>query len=139
MSKKNSSSLRCQLVTVPLYTDERGSLCFAESTQLPFPIERVFWIYDVPDGKTRGGHAHATCAEIVFPVSGSFDIWVDDGTNEQTYHLSSPQEGILIPPCVWCELRNFSPNTICVVLASEAYNSEGYINEYTSFKNAKNS
>ena len=139
MSKKNNSPLQCQLVTVPLITDPRGSLCFAESAKLPFPIERVFWIYGVPEGKTRGGHAHTSCAEIVFPVSGSFDMWVDDGKEEKTYHLDSPQVGILIPPNVWCELRNFSPNTICVVLASEAYNSEGYINEYTSFKNAKDS
>ena len=139
MSKKNYSPLQCQLITVPLITDPRGSLCFAESAKLPFPIERVFWIYGVPEGKTRGGHAHTSCAEIVFPVSGSFDMWVDDGTNERIYHLASPYEGILIPPHVWCELRNFSPNTICVVLASEAYNSEGYINEYTSFKNAKDS
>ena len=78
MSTK-SNQLHCQLITLPLATDARGSLCFAENTQLPFSIERVFWIYGVPEGKTRGGHAHTTCAEIVFPVCGSFDMWVDDG------------------------------------------------------------
>ncbi len=119
MSTK-STQFHCQLITLPLATDARGSLCFAENTQLPFPIERVFWIYGVPEGKTRGGHAHTTCA---------------DGKSEKTYHMDSPQTGILIPPNVWCELRNFSPQTICVVLASETYNSEGYINKYEDFKN----
>ena len=104
MSTK-STQFHCQLITLPLATDARGSLCFAENTQLPFPIERVFWIYGVP------------------------------GKSEKTYHMDSPQTGILIPPNVWCELRNFSPQTICVVLASETYNSEGYINKYEDFKN----
>lgn len=122
------------LVTLPLHVDERGSLSFAEWKHLPFKPKRVFWIYDVKEGKTRGGHAHRTCAEVVFAVQGSFDMFVDTGHEQQTIHISHSNEGIYIGPNVWCELRNFAPGTVCVAFASTDYDAEGYINNYDDFK-----
>ncbi len=122
------------LVTIPHIIDERGSLCVAENSSLPFEVKRVFWIHDVQEGQTRGGHAHRTCAEVVFPVTGSFDIYIDDGKNRKTIHLDSPHKGIHIRPNVWCCLKNFAQNTVCVVLASQEYEAEGYIHDYTTFK-----
>ena len=131
---------QCQLpekymmVDVPEVSDERGNLCIAESQHLPFTPRRVFWIYDVGEGKTRGGHAHASCAEIVFPVAGSFDIFVDDGNHQEEIHLDAANRGIYIGPNVWCLLHNFAPGTVCVVLASEDYAHDGYIHHYEEFK-----
>jgi len=122
------------LIDIPKISDERGSLCFAEWHDLPFEPRRVFWIYGVGEGKTRGGHAHSQCQELIFPVSGSFDIFVDDKGKTETIHMDSPQQGILIGKNVWCELKNFSPDAVVVVLASCAYMRDGYINDYDSFR-----
>lgn len=122
------------LIKIKQVNDNRGSLCFAENTELPFPIQRVFWIHSVLEGKTRGGHAHMTCAEVIFPVAGCFDIWTDDGEDIQTFHMNHPNEGIYIGPGTWCELNHFSHDAVCVVLASESYSANGYINSYDDFK-----
>lgn len=123
------------LYDIPCITDERGALCVAEWAQLPFEPQRVFWISHVAAGKMRGGHAHSLCAELIFPVCGSFDIFVDDGSRQQTFHMDTPNRGILIRPNVWCELRNFTSDAVAVVLASCAYMRDGYINDYDDFKN----
>ena len=122
------------LLCLPIITDDRGSLSFAEWSNLPFEPMRVFWIFDIQEGKTRGGHAHRSCAEIVYAVSGSFDIFIDNGKEQTTIHVGNPNEGIYIGRNVWCELRNFSPNTVCVALASAPYDMNGYINNYNEFK-----
>ncbi len=122
------------IITIPHIIDERGSLCVAENASLPFEVKRVFWIHDVHKGQTRGGHAHRTCAEVIFPVTGSFEIEVDDGTNKETILLDSPDKGVHIRPNVWCCLKNFAPGTVCLVLASQQYEVEGYINDYSLFK-----
>lgn len=122
-----------KLIEVRSFDDIRGNLCFVENKELPFPVERVFWISGVPSDKTRGGHAHRICAEIVFPVSGSFDMFVDDHHGQRTYKMNQKNVGIYIGPNVWCELRNFAPGTVCVVLASHPYMEEGYINDYNEF------
>lgn len=123
-----------KLIEVGSFVDERGQLCFTENEDLPFKIERVFWISNIPNGKTRGMHAHKICAEIVFPAQGEFDMFVSDKEGERTYHMDRPDVGIYIGPNVWCELRNFSPNAVCVVLASHKYIVEGYVNEYEEFR-----
>lgn len=123
-----------EIIEIPCISDERGSLSVADRGCIPFDIKRVFWIYEVGEGMCRGGHAHKTCAEVVFPVSGSFDIFVDDGTNQATYKMNSPNQGILIPANVWCCLSNFEVGTVCVVFASQEYLPEGYINSYEVFK-----
>lgn len=124
----------CRLLPLPSVSDERGTLAFLEGgTHIPFGVERVFWIYGVPEGKTRGGHAHRTCAEAVFPVTGSFTIEVDDGQCRRKIRMERPDTGILIPPGVWCNLTDFSTDTVCVVVASQPYNAEGYIDKYEDF------
>ena len=125
----------CKLIHLPVRTDKRGSLSFAESGgDIPFSIERVFWIYDVPQGEERGAHSHNECSEVVIPIQGEFDMTVDDGITQQTVHMDSPHTGILIPPGIWCRLSNFAPGTICVVLASHPYNASGYTHDYQEYK-----
>lgn len=122
-----------KLIEVGDFIDVRGELCFVENSQLPFSVERVFWISKIPQNKTRGCHAHRICAEIVFPVNGSFDMYVCDSSGDRTYHLDKSNVGIYIGPKVWCELRNFSSDAVCVVLASHPYIENGYINDYNEF------
>ena len=125
----------CRLIHLPVHTDKRGSLSFAEAGgAIPFDIERVFWIYDVPQGEERGAHSHNECAEVVIPVQGEFDMTVDDGTTKRTIHMDSPHTGILIPPGIWCRLSDFASGTICVVLASHAYNAAGYTHDYKEYQ-----
>lgn len=124
----------CRLIDFPESADDRGALSFAEaSVHIPFQIERVFWIYGVPENKVRGNHSHNESAEVVVPVTGSFDMVVDDGKCRKTVHLDSPTRGILIPTGVWCELRSFAPGTVCVVFASHPYNAEGYTHDYSQY------
>lgn len=110
--------------------DVRGTLSFLEGgIDIPFEVARVFWITDVPENQTRGGHAHWTCHEAVFAVSGSCEIEVDDGDVCQVFRLEQPNEGLLIPAGAWCELRHFTQGTVCVVMASEHYDPTGYCHE----------
>ncbi len=105
-----------------------------EAAGLPFPVKRVFWISDVPPHCSRGGHAHRTCHEIVFVVSGSCRITVDDGSTSEEVFLDCPYVGLLIPAGVWCTLTDFSPGAACVVLASQPYDATGYIHDYAEFQ-----
>lgn len=122
------------IIEFPEIIDDRGNLCVAEGEQLPFDVKRVFWLYDIGKDKTRGGHAHTSCEEIVIAVKGSFDMVVDDGKDRATVRMDSSCKGIYIKKNVWCELRNFSKGTICLVLASESYNMNGYMKDYETFK-----
>jgi hypothetical protein len=88
----------------------------------------------VKEGMTRGNHAHTSCSEIIFPVCGSFDLDVDDGVRQACCHMDIPNKGVLIPANVWCSLKNFAKGTVCVVLASHKYDTEGYIHDYDTFK-----
>lgn len=125
----------CKLIHLLEHTDNRGSLSFAEAQhEIPFSIERVFWIYDVPEGAERGAHSHNECAEVAVAIQGAFDMTVDDGTTQTTIRLDSPCKGILIPAGVWCRLSNFAPNTVCVVMASHPYNAAGYIHDYDTYR-----
>lgn len=136
MTDSNTGSMPrgCRIIEFPERADDRGSLSFAEGAHhIPFQIERVFWIYGVPDGKTRGGHSHSESAEVVIPVTGAFTMMVDDGNTRISVRLDSPRKGILIPPGVWCDLRDFAPGTVCVVFASHPYNAAGYINDYSQY------
>ncbi len=122
------------LIEVGQHEDKRGSLCFAEWTDLPFEPKRIFWIHDVKSGQSRGKHAHKECEEVVFAVSGSFDMFVDNGKEQATFHIDCPNKGIYIGKGVWCELKNFQPGTVCVVVANMEYMHHGYINSYEEFK-----
>ena len=126
--------LGVSLVQLPKNVDERGVLSFLEGGHdIPFDVQRVFWISQVPSGKVRGGHAHWTCHEVLFPVSGSFEVEVDDGLRSQTFLLDQTNVGLLIPAGVWCELRHFSEDAVCVVVASQPYDPAGYAHAKTEW------
>ena len=124
----------CQIISLPKIADPRGNLTFIEGEgHVPFAISRVYWIYDVPGGEMRGGHAYRTNAELIIAVSGSFDVVVDNGTSRETYSLNRSYYGLYIPPVHWRELVNFSTNSLCLVLASGAFNEVDYIRDNESF------
>ena len=125
----------CRLYTFSTTSDERGSLSFLENSPgLPFNIVRTFWIYNIPEGQERGNHAHRTCQEIIIPVHGSFHIEVTDGTNTADIVMNQPEKGLLVPEMIWCRLHSFSPDAVCLCLASQQYDKEGYINEFEQYK-----
>jgi dTDP-4-dehydrorhamnose 3,5-epimerase-like enzyme len=124
----------CILIELPHIHDERGSLSFVESeTHIPFGIERIYYLYDVPDTKVRGAHAHKKLHQLMIPISGSFDIELDDGLSKKTFHLSSPDQGLYICPMIWRDLSNFSNDAVCLVLASEKYDEHDYYRLYDHF------
>lgn len=128
----------CALISLPKAVDDRGKLVFLQGGEhIPFPVERVFWICDVPEGKTRGGHAHWVCSEVVVPVAGGFVMRVDDGEHSAEVVMDDPSVGILIPAGMWCELTQFQPGTVCVVMASHPYDAGGYVNAYDEYVNVK--
>lgn len=130
----------CRLIAFPEARDERGALVFAEAEMsVPFTVRRTFWIYDVPEGAARGGHAHWSCSEVVVPVCGGFTMVVSDGNVCRKVELNSPKQGILIPAGIWCELRDFQPNTVLMVMASEPYRAEGYVHSYSEYLKMKTS
>jgi dTDP-4-dehydrorhamnose 3,5-epimerase-like enzyme len=103
------------------------------SEQIPFDVNRIYYLYDVPGGLSRGGHAHKELQQLVVALSGSFDITLDDGNAKRTFQLNKPNIGLLIPSGLWRELNNFSSGSICLVLASELYTEEDYIRDYSIF------
>lgn len=124
----------CTLVELPKISDPRGNLTFLEGGRhIPFDIKRVFYLYDVPGGETRAGHALKTCHQFVIAISGSFDVVLDDGEAKQRYPLNRSYRGVYIPPLIWRELDNFSSGSVCVVLASECYDGTGYYRTYEDF------
>jgi dTDP-4-dehydrorhamnose 3,5-epimerase-like enzyme len=131
---------KCQMVYFPKITDFRGNLSFIEQKrQVPFEIKRVFFLYDVPSGATRGGHAHKTLEQMVIALSGSFDVVLDDGFKRKTFFLNRPHYGLYVPPGVWTEIGNFSSNSLALSLVSEVYDEADYIRNYDAFKEmAKN-
>ncbi len=129
---KNSN---CRLINLPRNLDSRGNLTFIEGdAHIPFQIRRVFYLYDVPGGETRAGHALKTCQQFVIAASGSFDVVVDDGINKNRFHLNRSFYGLYIPALVWRELENFSSGSVCLVLASETYDPNGYYRTYEEFQ-----
>lgn len=130
MSLKN-----CALLDLPKIADPRGNLSFVESDQhVPFSISRVFYLYDVPGGEMRAGHALKTCQQFIMAISGSFDVVLDDGAHKARYHMNRSYYGLYLPPLIWRELDNFSSGSVCLVLASEKYDESGYIREYEDFR-----
>ena len=135
---KDTDSLpgNCRLITLPKFVDERGNLTFLEAEDaFPFPIRRLFWIYGVPDGKMRGGHAHQKNTQFIIPVSGSFKIWLDDGKERTLVTMDQANVGVLIPPKVWSELVDFHSDSVVLVVAALPYMPEGYINDYQDYLN----
>lgn len=128
---------KCAILELPRLTDNRGSLSVVEAAQhIPFEIQRVFYLYDVPPGQQRAGHALRTCHQFLIAVAGSFDVVVDDGKQKQRFHLDRPDRGLHVPPMIWRDIEGFSINSICLVLASEHYDPKDYFDTYSEFRQA---
>lgn len=127
-----------EIIDLPKIEDPRGNLSFIEEEkQIPFKIERTYWIYDVPGGQVRGGHAFKEQQELIVALSGSFDVEVDDGKDKKTYSLNRCYYGLFIPAGLWRQMQNFSTNSLAMVLSSTAFSEEDYIREYPHFLNYK--
>ena len=123
-----------KIITLPKICDPRGNLSVIENgIQIPFDIQRVYYLYDVPAGVERGGHAHKECLELLIACSGCFDVVLDDGKAKRKFTLNRPFQGLLIPTGIWRTLENFSAGSICLVLASHLFDEEDYIREYDDF------
>lgn len=130
--------MEARLITLPKIEDPRGNLSFIEeNNHIPFKIERTYWIYDVPGGQTRGGHAFKEQQEFVIALSGSFDVIIDDGKIKQTFSLNRSYYGLYVPQGFWRQMSNFSTNSLAVVLASTAFDESDYIRDYKKFTNYK--
>ena len=127
------------LISLPKIIDERGNLSFIEEyNHIPFKIERSYWIYDVPGGENRGGHAYKNNQEFIVALSGSFDVTLDDGNESKVYTLNRSYYGLYVPKMMWREMENFSTNSLALVLSSVPYNQDDYIYDYEQFKKNKN-
>ena len=126
------------LIELPKINDPRGNLTFIESgMHVPFEVKRNYWIYDVPSGMWRDGHAFKEQEEFIVSLSGSFDVVVNDGKQEQTFHLARPQIGLYVPNMVWRHIDNFSTNSVALVLSSTSYDPKDYIEDFEVFKELK--
>ena len=124
----------CIITELPRIQDPRGNLTFVEAgRQAPFDIRRVYYLYDVPGGSERGGHAHLQLHQLMIAMSGSFDIVLDDGFDRKRVHLNRSYNALYIPPMTWRELDNFSSGSVCMVLASEHFDEADYIRDYSAF------
>jgi len=124
----------CKIIQLPKITDPRGNLTFLENmNQIPFEIKRVFYIYDVPAGESRGSHAHHNLKQFIICLSGSFDVLLDDGKSKKKIHLNKPWQGLFVPSMIWSSEANFDPSSVCLVLVSELYDPESYIRDYDLF------
>ena len=124
----------CKIIELPKISDPRGNLSFIEGgNQIPFDIQRVYYLYDVPGGAERGGHAHKGLHKLIIAMSGSFDVVLDDGKNKKRVHLSRSYIGLYVCPMIWRELDNFSSGSVCMVLASNKYDEQDYYRDYAEF------
>lgn len=127
----------CQIIELPRVNDPRGNLTFIEGGRhVPFEIKRVFYLYDVPGGATRAGHALKRCHQFIIANSGSFDVIVDDGRAKQRYPLKRSYYGLYVPPLLWREIEDFSYGSVCTVLASEPYDAADYYYDYEEYAKA---
>lgn len=134
-SHKSSDINDCKLITLNKHHHENGNLSVVENgRQLPFDINRVYYLYDVPGGVERGGHSHRQCHEFIIAVSGSFDIEIDDGSKKRKITLNRSNCGLHVMPGIWRVLDNFSSGSVCLVIASECYSETDYVRDYSEFK-----
>lgn len=124
-----------KIIELPKYTDPRGSLSFLENeSQIPFKIARSYWIYDVPGGESRGGHAFNKNEEFIIALSGAFDVVLDNGKEKQKFQLNRSYYGLYVPKGWWREMENFSTNSVAFILSSIPYDADDYIRDYVDFK-----
>lgn len=128
-----------RIIELPKIQDRRGNLSFIEGGgHIPFDIKRVYWIYDVPGGESRGSHAHRKLHQLIIAMSGSFTVTLDDGKEKHRYFLNHPWMGLYVPPGMWRNLEDFSSGAVCMVLASEHYDESDYIRNYRRFQQFRN-
>ena len=126
---------KCKIVDLPRINDPRGNLTFVEGGRhVPFEIKRVYYLYDVPGGAERGGHAHKDLHQLIIAMSGSFDIHLDDGFNKMTVHMNRSYYGLYVCPMIWREIDNFSSGAVCMVMASAYYDELDYYRNYAAFQ-----
>lgn len=132
---KVNSVFDCLMIELDKHhSDRKGNLSVVENGKdVPFSVKRVYYLYDVPGGESRGGHAHKGLKQLIVAVSGSFSVTIDDGENKKTFELNRPYQGLLVVPGIWRTLDNFSSGSVCLVLASEKYDEEDYIRDYDDF------
>lgn len=127
----------CKFMEFPIIHDPRGNLTFVEGNRhIPFDIKRVYYLYDVPGGAHRGGHAHRNLHQVIIAMSGSFDVVLDDGNRNRRYHLNRSYYGLYVAPMMWREIDNFSSGSVCMVLASDYFEEADYFREYQDFVSA---
>jgi dTDP-4-dehydrorhamnose 3,5-epimerase-like enzyme len=125
--------MEIKIVNIPKIEDPRGNLSVIEKEVVPFEIKRVYYLYDVPAGAERGGHAHKKLQQFLVALSGSFDVILNDGKQEKTVTLNKPYEGLLITNGIWRELKNFSSGSVCLVVASDVFEEADYIRDFEDF------
>ncbi len=126
----------CKIIELPVIKDPRGNLSIVEANKhIPFGIERIYYLYDIPGGAERGGHAHKALHQLIIAISGSFDIHLDDGISKKTIHMNRSYNGLYVCPMIWREINNFSSGAVCLVLASDFYSEEDYYRNYNEFIN----
>jgi len=124
----------CKIIDLPKISDPRGNLTFIEGQRhISFDIKRVYYLYDVPGGAERGGHAHKVLSQLIIAMSGSFGVILDDGTEKKRFHLNRSYQGLYVCPMIWRELDNFSSGSVCMVLASNIYEESDYYRDYDQF------
>ena len=125
----------CKIINLPKISDPRGNLTFVEGgNHIPFEIRRVYYLYDVPGGSQRGGHAHKGLTQLIIAMSGSFDVVLDDGRDKLRFHLNRSYNALYVCPMIWRELDNFSSGSVCLVLASNLYDEDDYYRDYAQFR-----
>ncbi|MFL9482445.1 sugar 3,4-ketoisomerase [Chitinophagaceae bacterium LWZ2-11] len=128
----------CNVIHFPKIHNRVGNITAVQNNiELPFEVKRIYYLYDIPGGESRGAHGHKKLEQMIISASGSFDITIDDGKNKKTIHLSRPYMGVHIKPGIWRDLTNFSSGAICLVLASDFYSEEDYIRTYDEFMKSK--
>ncbi|MBS3957839.1 MAG: WxcM-like domain-containing protein [Xanthomonadaceae bacterium] len=128
----------CKLISLPKIHEPRGNLTFIEGgAHVDFDIQRVYYLYDVPGGSSRGGHAHKALHQLIIAMSGSFDVHLDDGHEKKIFHLNRSYMGLYVCPMIWRELDNFSSGSVCMVLASNKYAEDDYYRDYAEFMRAR--
>jgi len=130
----DSTLERVEVIDLPKVKDERGNLTFVENGDLPFEMKRVYWIYDVPGGQERGGHAFKRQQEVIVALSGSFSVKVTDGKQNATYNLNRSYYGLYVPNGLWRHMEDFSTNAVAFVIASTCYDEDDYVRDFNLFK-----
>jgi len=134
---KHTSIVDCNIIEIPKIRDPRGNIGVIENDVIPFQAKRVYYLYDVPSDASRGGHAHIHLNQFLIALSGSFDVILNDSTEQKKITLNKPDKGLLIKPGIWRKLENFSSGSVCLVLASEVFSEIDYIRDFSDFQSFK--